>query len=196
MRGTLELADLVRVPTAVDGQPGLPALPPHRIGAQLPGLYAEDDFTQRFTSGLDPVLATVFVALDSLDAYLDPLLTPLDFLPWLAGWVGAELAAVSVERRRELVHEAAALYGAHGTAHGIARQVELRTGVRPDIEETGGAAASPVPGGAVAPGSPGAAMVVRLRVPDPSAVDVDELDQLIARAKPAHVVHRLEVVPG
>ncbi|MEU1297162.1 phage tail protein, partial [Streptomyces sp. NPDC005840] len=35
--------------------PGLPSRYP--IGEQLPALYAEDDFAQRFTSGLDTVLA-------------------------------------------------------------------------------------------------------------------------------------------
>lgn len=66
--------------------PGLPSR--HPIGEQLPALYAEDDFAQRFTAGLDTVLAPVFATLDSLPSYFDPRLAPADFLSWLASWVG------------------------------------------------------------------------------------------------------------
>ena len=45
---------------------------PAPIGEQLPALYADDDFAQRFTAGLDTVLAPVFSTLDNLPAYLDP----------------------------------------------------------------------------------------------------------------------------
>ncbi|MGW2874684.1 hypothetical protein ACWDCZ_41715, partial [Kitasatospora sp. NPDC001225] len=62
--------------------PGLPS--PHPIGELLPALFAEDDFAQRFTAGLDTVLAPVFATLDNLPAYFQPGLAPADFLDWLA----------------------------------------------------------------------------------------------------------------
>ena len=64
--------------------PGLPT--PHPIGLALPALYLDDGFTQRFTAGLDEVLAPVLLTLDCLDAYLDLELAPPDFLDWLAGY--------------------------------------------------------------------------------------------------------------
>ena len=40
----------------------------HPISSLLPGLYQEDDFTRRLTSGFDEVLAPLFCILDNLDA--------------------------------------------------------------------------------------------------------------------------------
>ncbi|MEU3573930.1 SDR family oxidoreductase, partial [Kitasatospora sp. NPDC036755] len=62
--------------------PGLPS--PYPIGRLLPAMYADDDFAQRFTAGLDTVLAPVFATLDNLPAYFQPGLAPADFLDWLA----------------------------------------------------------------------------------------------------------------
>ena len=56
---------------------------PHPIGFELPGLFHDDDFTQRFTAALDEVIAPIFLTLDALEAYVDPWLAPEDFLGWL-----------------------------------------------------------------------------------------------------------------
>lgn len=89
--------------------PGLPSRYP--IGGQLPALYAEDDFAQRFTAGLDTVLAPVFATLDNLPAYFDPRLAPADFLSWLAAWVGGvDDPRWPVELRREAVARAVELH--------------------------------------------------------------------------------------
>jgi phage tail-like protein len=170
---------------------------PHPMGRLLPGLFQDDDLVQRFTAGLDEVLAPVIGVLDSADAYVDPWLTPPDFLAWLAQWVGVDLdTSWPEERQRAYVAQAADLYAWRGTAHGLARLVEVTTGVRPEVLETGGATwtASPPPAGTL-PGSVAPALVVRLRAPA-GTVDVDRLDRLVAAAKPAHVPHRIELVEG
>ena len=168
---------------------------PHPLGAQLPGLYLEDGFVQRLTEAFDDVLAPVFSTLDSLWAYLDPTLAPPDFLEWLAEWVGVSLDENwPLERRRDLVAGAAGLYARRGTAHALAQQVQLYAGVVPEIEESGGVATSATAGGAV-PGLPEPRLVVRVRVPDPSAVDARRLDAIVAESKPAHVPHQVEVLP-
>ncbi len=69
--------------------PGL--VSPHPLGPALPALFQEDDFAQRFVSAFDDVLAPIFSAMDNGDAYLDPYLTPEDFLEWMSSWVGIEL---------------------------------------------------------------------------------------------------------
>jgi phage tail-like protein len=191
VRNTLALGELVRFS---DNGSGAPPRPPHPIGAQLPGLYQDDDLVQRFTSGLDPVLATAILTLDNLEAYVDPLLTPADFVAWLAQWVGVDLAGVSDERRRrQLILEAATLYGLRGTIEGLRRAIELRTGLRPEIEETGGSIAGTDPG-TPAPGQPGGTLVVRIRGPEAKAIDLKALDDFVARIKPAHVIHYVELV--
>jgi phage tail-like protein len=173
--------------------PGLAS--PHPLGERLPSLYLEDSFVQRLLGALDEVLAPVLGCLDNLDAYLDPDLAPDDFILWVGGWLGLALdESWPLERRRASVAEAAALHRVRGTGAGLAAYVRLLTEGEVELVETGATAHSTAPD-APLPGSPGFELVVRLRLPGSApAPDHARLDALIAAAKPAHVVHRLEVV--
>jgi len=167
---------------------------PRPLGPELPGIYQEDAFAQSMLGAFDRVLAPVLSTLDNLDAYLDPRLTPEDFLAWLAGWVGMTIDETwSPERRRAAVGRAVELYRMRGTAAGLAQQVEIYTGGRVEIEENGGTGWSIDPGGEL-PGAPEPVVVVRVFVPDPKAIDPLRLDTLVGTAKPAHVEHRIEIV--
>ena len=169
---------------------------PHPLGPSLPALYQDDDFAQRMLSSLDSVLAPVLSTIDNFDAYLDPRLTPDDFLGWLAGWVGIVLdESWDEDRRREIVARAVELYRMRGTAIGLAGQVEIQTGGTVEIVENGATGWSVDPGGEL-PGSPEPLVVVRVTVPDPKAIDAQRLDALVAAGKPAHVLHRIEIVKG
>lgn len=174
--------------------PGL--VNPHPMTVALPGLYQDDDFAQQFVSAFDDALAPVLCALDNLEAYLDPWLAPADFVEWLAGWVGLALDETwPLERQRALVATAAQLFRWRGTARGVAGEVALYTGSEPEVVESGGANWSPTPGGPM-PGSAERRLRVRVRVPDPAAVDRTRLDRIVAAAKPADVAHEVEVVAG
>lgn len=169
---------------------------PHPLGHLLPGLYHDDDLAQRFTSALDVVLAPVLATLDSSDAYVDPRLAPLDFVEWLAEWVGVELdASWPEERQRTLVARAADLYSWRGTVRGVTEAVAIYTGVEPEISETGGTAwtGTPPPAGAL-PGSPSGLLLVRVRVAPDEPIDAGRLDRLVGAAKPAHIAHRVEII--
>ncbi|MGH3903012.1 MAG: phage tail protein I [Pseudonocardiaceae bacterium] len=167
---------------------------PHPIGARLPGLYADDDFIQRFVSAFDALLAPIFATLDCLPAYLDPQLAPEDFLDWLADWVGLVVdESWTIERRREVVSHAVELHGARGTRRGLAKHVRLVTGGQVEITESGATAWSQRPQTRL-PGSDRPSLHIRVRVPDPSTVDVRRLDALIAETKPAHLPHTVEVI--
>lgn len=167
---------------------------PHPLGEALPAVYQEDDFTQRFTGGLDTVLAPVLAALDNFDAYLDPALTPPDFLAWLARWVGVVPDERWEEARmRAAVASAVELYRLRGTAAALKEQVELETGGTVEIIENGATGWS-VDANADLPGSADPIVVVRLAVADPRAIDPVRLDALVESAKPAHVPHRIEVL--
>lgn len=173
------------------GVPGLPS--PHPLGPTLPALYQDDDFAQGLLAGLDEVLAPVVSTIDNFEAYLDPHLTPDDFLTWLGSWVGIAIDETwSMERRREAVARAAELYRRRGTASGLGEQIEIHTGGTVEIVENGGTAWSIDPGGEL-PGSPKPLVVVRVTVDDPKAIDPVRLDALVAAAKPAHVEHRVEI---
>jgi phage tail-like protein len=166
---------------------------PHPIGLELPGLFHDDDFTQRFCTALDEVLSPVFVTLDAIEAYVDPWLAPDDFLMWISDWLGIEIEEdLDEHRKRAMVANAANLFGWAGTAKGIADLVETYTGVRPEVTDSGGASWSSVPGGDV-PGSADMTCKITLRVEDPSAIDEHRLQRLVRQSVPAHIVTTLEI---
>jgi phage tail-like protein len=163
---------------------GLPS--PHPLGPALPALYQDDTFAQRFLAGLDEVVAPIYSTLDNFDAYLDPHLTPDDFLNWLAGWVGIALdESWDVERRRAIVARAVDLYRMRGTALGLAGQVEIQTGGTVEIVENGATGWSVDPGAGCR--SPDPLVVVRVTVPDPKGVDA-------AARRRGRGAHRIEIV--
>lgn len=175
--------------TARGAAPGLAT--PHPIGGLLPALYQEDGLAQRFTAGLDDVLAPVLCVLDCLDAYVDPALAPEDFVSWLEEWVGLERDEdVPLERRRAMVAAATDAYRMHGTARGIAAAVRAVTGVEPVVRDTGGVAWSVSP---AAPPPDPAAPAVTIVVPAGTAVEARVIDRTVVGAKPAHVAHLVEI---
>lgn len=175
--------------------PGLPS--PHPLGQLLPAVYLEDDFAQRFTAGLDEVLAPVLLTLDCLDSYLDPWLTPDDFLEWLASWVGVELDETwPPARRRALVTRAAWLHARRGTRAGLTEYLRLVTGLDVEVSESGGARWSTEPG-APPPGTYPPRLIVRVRTADPAGVDTARLERAVREARPAGLPYEIQVVsPG
>ena len=172
--------------------PGLGS--PDPIVGMMPAVYQEDEFTGRFTGGLDDVIAPVLATLDCLDAYVDPTVSPSDFLDWLASWVGIRLPeAIPLARRRILVANAVRLHRMRGTVTGLRIQVQLLTGGEVDLRDNGGVSWSESPGGPL-PGEDTPRLAVRVRTPDPDRVPLDVVDEVVNWAKPAHVVHRVEVV--
>lgn len=160
------------------------------IATYLPAMLQADDFCVRFTEGLDPVLAPVLSTIDNIDAYVDPWLTPVDFLDWLAGWFGLELDATwPEERRRGLVANALELGRWRGTVIGLALLVELYTGGAAEIDDGGGVLASDDP----TTGLPGrGAATVTVRYVEDGDVDVARLRRLVRDFVPAHLAVRCE----
>jgi phage tail-like protein len=173
--------------------PGLPS--PHPLLRQLPTVYQEEDFLQRFLSALDEVLAPLLLTLDNLPAHLHPRTAPADFLEWVAGWVAAEVPRQHPEgQQRAAVTGAVAQHRLRGTRQGLAAAVRAQTGIEPEIDESGGAAFSTVPGAAL-PGSAGPWVVVRLRVHEPERFETARLRALLAAELPAHVPYRIDILP-
>lgn len=173
----------------------IPDLPtPHPIGLALPALYLEDDFTQRFSSGLDEVLAPVLLTLDCLDAYLDLELAPPDFLDWVAGWVAVPVEEGTPDAlRRELVRHAVDLHRWRGTAHGLEIALRIFTGgATVEISDSGGVTCSSTPDTPPPPAGP-AQVRVLVRVADPDAVDQSRLREFVSAMVPAHVQAIVEV---
>ena len=165
----------------------------HPIGLRLPGVFLDDDFTQRFVAAFDGVLAPVFTVLDSLDAYLDPELSPVDFVEWLAGWVALDAGdGWPPERLRALVAQAVETHRWRGTRRALLAHLALvlGPGAAVDVTESGGCAWSDRPD-ADLPGS--AALSLRVRVRGASHVDERWLRATVAAVVPAHLDLKVEV---
>ena len=166
------------------------------IGPALPSMYHEDDFIQRLTTVFDAALDPVIATLDCVDAYLDPLLAPEDFLVWLSGWVGLVVDdAWPPDRRRQLVADAVSIYRTRGTVASLAAAVELYTGAPPEIIEGGGHGWSSTAGTPL-PGTARTDIVIRVVTPDPSRIEARVLETIVTENKPVHLTHRIEILAG
>ena len=185
-----QLASVASHRGSVDGYPS-----PWPLIEHLPGLYQDDMLASDLTAAFDEILAPAIGAIDNFAAYLDPALTPEDFLDWLAGWVGLlPDENWPVERRRAIIALAAQLYRSRGTVKGLAMHVKLFTSGDVEIIDSGAAAWASTPDAAV-PGDPQLGLTVRVKASKKGVtIDRDRLDTLVAAAKPAHVPHTIEIV--
>jgi phage tail-like protein len=164
------------------------------LGPMLPAIYQEDDFSMRFIAGFDDVLAPILVALDCLIDYFDPALTPTDFLEWLASWVGIEVdESWATDRRRAAVSTAVEMYRMRGTISGLRANLEVLSGGEVEITDSGGVAFSTSPMGSL-PGQDSPRLAVRVTIAGADDRTTKAIDARVSAAKPAHVVHRVEVV--
>ncbi|WP_327220662.1 phage tail protein [Streptomyces cyaneofuscatus] len=175
--------------------PGLPSRYP--IGGLLPALYADDDLAQRFTAGLDTVLASVLSTLDNLPAYFDPALAPADFLPWLATWVGAGIDPDwPPELQRTVLARAVELHRWRGTRRGLVEHLRLCFGVHADVRDGGGVAWSSEPGTALPPPPTGELLVRVWPVAPGVTVDANRVQEVVTASCPVHLTCRVEILPG
>jgi phage tail-like protein len=164
------------------------------FGPMLPAIYQEDEFSMRFVGGFDEVLAPILLTLDCMIDYFDPALTPTDFLDWLASWVGIEVdESWATERRRAAVATAVEMYRMRGTISGLRANLEVLSGGQVEITDSGGVAWSTSPMGEL-PGQDSPRLAVRVTVADASDRTTKAIDSIVTAAKPAYVVHRVEVV--
>lgn len=96
----------------------------------LPDIYKEVDFIGRFLHIFEQAFEPTVQTLDTLWAYLDPLTAPETILPFLAHWVGWQLASeLPLSRQRSLIRQAIQLYQWRGTRKGLRLYLHLYTGL-------------------------------------------------------------------
>lgn len=171
----------------------------HAVVDTLPAMLQEDEFLRRFTAAIDDLLTPLFATLDCLDSYVDPRLAPMDFLDWIAGWVGLELdPRWSEDIRRRVTCSAAALHEARGTAGGLRDELALLTGGEVEVDEPGGVAWSVTAGGCLPPADRHR-VIVRVRggaadLADPAGPARRRLEASARAAVPAHLPVTVEVL--
>jgi phage tail-like protein len=102
----------------------------------LPAPYQGDAFLGRFLMIFESVLGPIEQTIDGVANYFDPHLTPVEFLPWLASWLGVELDEnLPVGKRRELLAESAELTRRQGTRFALREHLRLYAGQSPLIVE-------------------------------------------------------------
>ncbi|GAA0957544.1 phage tail protein [Kribbella koreensis] len=164
---------------------------PYPLGSLLPAVFQEDPLLMRFTAAIDEVLAPAISTLDCLTAYVDPALAPPDYLGWLAGWVGVELDENwPVAQQRAEIARAVTAHRRRGTVDGLRQQLELVTGGEVEVSDTGGTtwSTAPVDG-------PSDRVVPKVTVVvTGSRVSRTAVDAAVDAAKPAHVLHEVQIV--
>lgn len=115
----------------------------------LPGVYqpGEEDkrpiFLGKFLKAFEKILSGINDGipgkgieeiLDNIQIYFDPYKTPLDFLPWLAGWMALTLKeeeewnANDSRKKRDLIARIIPLYQKRGTLEGLERYIRIYVG--------------------------------------------------------------------
>lgn len=162
----------------------------------MPAIYHDGHFLRGFVGGLDDVWSSVFATLDCLHAYVDPALTPVDFLSWLGGWVGTELDEDwSDHRRRAFIARAAGIYAGRGTAVALVGEIGLYAGGRVEVDDPGSVTTSRVPGGDGDREAERRARVVRVVVDvvEASSVNWPAMQAAVRAAVPAHLPVEIEL---
>lgn len=116
----------------------------------LPAVFGEDpsatEFTDRFLSIIDTTFRSVEQQIDSQARLFDPRTAParaidgkgIDFLSWLASWVGIALDRhLPEEQRRRFLQAAPSLYQTRGTRNGLWRLLLAYLGLPAPAAETG-----------------------------------------------------------
>ena len=102
----------------------------------LPELYDSDDFTSRFLMLFESFWKPVNQQIDQVEYYFDPDLTPPEFVPWLASWLGLQVDPnLPLERVRTLLKNAMMLYQYRGTYRALKKYLEIYTEGKVEITE-------------------------------------------------------------
>lgn len=102
----------------------------------LPELYESDDFTSRFLMLFESFWKPLSSQIAQVENHFDPALTPPEFLPWLASWIGLPVEeSLPVDRLRAMIKQAIVLFQYRGTAQALKTYLEIYTNGKVSIIE-------------------------------------------------------------
>jgi phage tail-like protein len=176
----------------------------------LPDTYREVDFVGRLLKIFEETLEPDVQILDSLWAYLDPIMSPPNMLPFLAHWVGWEITPnLSIGRQRHLIKQAIEIYRWRGTRRGLRFYINLFTGLPldedlPESEKHIGIFEVTGRGFVIGEGILGANastgggrpfhFVVRIRNDRENTLDLQLIHQIIETEKPVFCTYDLQII--
>jgi len=171
---------------------------PFPIVDYLPAMLAEDDFTRRFVSGLDPVLASIIVVLDCFPDYLDSTTTSRPFIDYLGSWVGAPIApGMSDSTAREALLRSASLNAGRGTMPTLSSVLTPRFGDRVSTAESGSTTVSREHLDPTSwPSAAGPSLTVTVHRPGLSYLEWELLEGMLADLVPSTVAVAMVIEPG
>jgi len=172
-------ADRLCAPVAHPSEMFLPARDDDsRYLRYLPIIFQDMDLLRRYLLIFESILEPFERRQDHMELYIDSRTAPTSFLAWLASWIDVPISPHwAEERRRKLLTEATNLYRWRGTNYGLARMIEVCTGLTPTISD----------------GDMPFVFHVRIAIPPGSNVDHAFIEDLIRTHKPAHAGYVLEV---
>ncbi|MCA6517893.1 MAG: phage tail protein [Pseudanabaena sp.] len=176
----------------------------------LPDTYREVDFVGRMLKIFEETLEPDVQILDTLWAYLDPMLAPETMLPFLSHWVGWDTGTtLGVERQRYLIKQAMQIYRWRGTRRGLRFYIHLFTGLpldehKPEVEKhisifeiigRGFVIGEAILGSnASTGGGRPFHFVVRIRNDLQNSLDLPLIRRIIEREKPVFCTYDLEII--
>lgn len=172
-------------PARILSAPRPTSLAPRPIGPlsryleHLPAIYQDGDFLGRFLMIIEAIWEPLEQRQTYMMMYFNPRTCPVAMLPWLSSWLDMPIDRLWPEaRQRAILADALDLLRWRGTRFGLARMIELSTGLTPEILD-----------------EPGQSFVMRVRITVPASHQVDQqaLDLLIQNHKPAHIGYILEL---
>jgi phage tail-like protein len=146
----------------------------------LPIIFQDNDFLGQYLKIFEAIWEPLERRQDHIAMYFDPKTCPSALLPWFASWFGLTLDSHwREEHQRALLFEAIQLYRWRGTKYGLARMIEVCTGLKPEITDL--------------PKEP-FVFKIRVNVPEKDSALLSYLEELIRSHKPAHTAYVLEVL--
>ena len=163
----------------------------------LPAIYSENEFMSRFLMIFESVLGPMERTLDNIWHYLDPHVTPEEYLGWLATWVKIDLMQpMDPLRQRLFLKKSGELFRCRGTKKGLLEYLTLCTGVTPEIEEDFGpillSADSVLGTNTVLSRGLNYHFTVRFEQADESSINLEQVETIIELEKPAHTTFSVE----
>ena len=112
----------------------------------LPAIYREDEGSaaqlRRFLAPIEALYNDLNETIDALPARIDPETASDEWLPWLLEWLGfPPTAGLGATIQRSLLRDAGRLLAERGTQKALERVLDLVTGERATVRDSGASAA-------------------------------------------------------